>query len=660
LVTKEATADSRTHYHQAAQGLRGVAVLAVLLYHAWPSLVPYGYLGVDVFCVISGYSVATSAFREKQVTGRFNPVMFLQRRARRLLPTMFVVLAVTIPLCGLFLSVPEVKSNVWTALAAVVIGANFKLMVDHGDYFAITDTPYLHLWSLSMEEQFYLLFVLSFWVFVRMKSQKDWKLSFRWHGPLLVALSITLLFLFQSALSTTEVAEEWLFYSPVSRVWQFALGMYVASRHLNSTSGDSHSQRSRRQLVSGVALVILLMLTVTDIHTLANLDGMFSSPRRLSIVVMASLFLWASRGNETFPPLSRGPLRWAGDRSYSIYLWHAPIFFFAASVSSTLTTQLSALATALLLASWTFVRFEKLHLSRRDPESHKWPNLRTSGVFIGVLSVMLLFTSLLPSTIESVLERSVALTEFEDRWVDNVGEKDYAGCSLEDRIYRCGEVSDETEVALIGDSHAASISHAFLDAARGVDVNAVVMAIGGCGFFALFENCPNLQNFLDELRGREVAIFVLACPRLNGCVPNLDSSVDELESSLELRRKTILEFAQYGTSLTLIEELPYVHDISRYRMSLINAIIGRSMAKNVGIDDRYNDYLKLVTEGDRETVHLVNYPMKLLNLKSEVCGERVCLGTTIDNEPVWWNEDHLTVAGSRLLTEKLKEALNQS
>ena len=217
-----------------------------------------------------------------------------------------------------------------------------------------------------------------------------------------------------------------------------------------------------------------------------------------------------------------------------------------------------------------------------------------------------------------------------------------------------------TEVALIGDSHAASISHAFLDAARGVDVNAVVMAIGGCSFFALFENCPNLQNFLDELRGREVAIFAFACPRLNGCVPNLDSSVDELDSSLELRRKTILEFAQYGTSLTVIEELPYVHDISRYRMSLINAIIGRSMAKNVGIDDRYNDYLKLVTEGDRETVHLVNYPLKLLNLKSEICGDRVCLGTTIDNEPVWWNEDHLTVAGSRLLTEKLKEALNQS
>ena len=182
----------------------------------------------------------------------------------------------------------------------------------------------------------------------------------------------------------------------------------------------------------------------------------------------------------------------------------------------------------------------------------------------------------------------------------------------------------------------------------------VVLSIGD------WNRVVRVKQVLDELRSREVAIFVLACPRLNGCVPNLASSVDELDSSLELRRKTILEFAQYGKSLTVIETLPFVHDISRYRMSLINAIIGRSMAKNVGIDDRYNDYLKLVTESDRETVRLANYSLKLLNLKSEVCGERVCLGTTIDNEPVWWNEDHLTVAGSRLLTEKLKEALNQS
>lgn len=656
----EVTVDPRTHYHQAAQGLRGVAVLAVLLYHEWPSLVPYGYLGVDVFCVISGYSVATSAFRESQATGWFKPLLFLQRRARRLLPTMFVVLGVTIPLCALFLSVPEVKSNVWTALAAIVIGSNFKLMVDHGDYFAVADTPYLHLWSLSMEEQFYVLFALFFWVFIRMKSQKNWQLSSRWLGPIFVALSIAFLLFFQSALSAAEVTLDWLFYSPVSRGWQFAMGMYVASLHLNAVSGRSHNQRLRRPLVGGVALVILMGLLVVDTNVLESFEGMFSSPRRFLIVIVAALFLWGSKGDKTFSPLSIGPLRWVGDRSYSIYLWHAPMFFFAASLSSTLTAQVLTLAVTLLFSNFTFLRFEKPSLSRRDPESHKWPDLRASGAFVGVLSVTLLLTPLLPIAIEMTVEKSTDWTELEERSVDFAGEKDYPGCTREGPTYMCGEVSYNTEVALIGDSHAMSISHAFLDAARAVDVDAVVMTTLGCDFFALFQNCPKLQDFLDELRSREVAIFVLACPRLKGCVPNLATSVNEVDLSLEVRRKTILDFAQYGKSLTVIETLPFVQDSSKYRLSMISAIIGRSMAKNVGIDERYNNYLELVTERDRETVNLANYPLNLLSLKSEVCGERVCLGTTIDNEPVWWNEDHLSVAGSRLLTERLKEVLNQS
>lgn len=660
MSTTDAGIRSTGHFHDAAQGLRGVAVLAVLLYHAWPSWLPYGYLGVDVFCVISGYSVASSALSELKRSGRFDPIRFLKRRARRLLPALFTVLAATIPICAMLLSVPEVKANVWTALSAVGLGSNIKLMVDHGDYFAVTDTPYLHLWSLSMEEQFYLLFALLVWATTRSSKRRSNQLSLsRWAPQLLLAIAGAS-FAFSTNVIGFGVSQEFLFFSPFSRVWQFALGMLVAGLHRMWNVRATRVSSTQRLMMSAVILVLMTILLTAEVSDYRTFDENFLSPRRVLVVASATIFLWASKGVDKFAILSGGPLRWLGDRSYSVYLWHAPLFFFAVSVSAAPVTQMFAVVMTLLLSELTFRKFEKPHLASSAQRGSAGIQLGISGVAIASCAGALLCTPLLPNLIQRFADRPIAGTDFTDRWLDFAGGKAYDGCTRVELTFQCGEPSETVEVALVGDSHAMAISHAFLDAAKAVGVNATVRTTVSCNFFARYESCSGMSEFINELMSHGAHIYVSACPRLPGCTPKLDPTLEELNRALDLRRQTLLGMSLGEGKVTLLETLPFVENTSAFRMSFFGVLTGRQMARNVGIDLRFDDYLKLVEGHDKETANLAGGALELLSLATEVCGRNQCLGVTADGDPVWTNEDHLTLAGSRLLIGKLSQAMSRT
>ena len=660
MSTTDTSVRSTGHFHDSAQGLRGVAVLAVLVYHAWPSWLPYGYLGVDVFCVISGYSVASSALSERQRSGRFDPIRFLRRRARRLLPALFTVLAATIPICAVLLSVPEVKANVWTALSAVVLGSNFKLMVDHGNYFAVTDTPYLHLWSLSMEEQFYVLFALLVWLTTRSSKRRSDQLLLSRSALLLLLAIAGASFAFSTNVIGFGVSQEFLFFSPFSRVWQFALGMLVAGLHRMWNVRVPRVSSTQRLMMSAVSVVLMTILLTAEVSDYRTFDENFLSHRRVLVVALATIFLWASKGVDKFAILSGGPLRWLGDRSYSVYLWHAPLFFLTNSVSSTLLFQVLAVVATLLLSDLTFRRLEKPHLASSKERGRIGIQLGISGLVIASCSGLLLSTSILPNLIQRFADKSVAGTEFTDRWLDFAGEKAYDGCMRVENTFQCGEPNRTVQVALIGDSHASAISHAFLDAARAAGINAIVRSTGFCSFFDRFERCSGMPEFISELKTYGIHIYISACPRLQGCIPKPDPTSEELSQALDLRRQTLLGVSNGKSKVTLLETLPFVQDTSAFRMSLFGALTGKQMAKNVGIDSRYDEYLRLLAEHDRDTASLTEGFLDVLSLRSEVCGENQCLGLTANGEPVWTNEDHLTLSGSRLVIDRLRQALSRT
>ena len=231
-------------YREDIDGLRAVAVLSVLLYHASPTLLPGGFTGVDIFFVISGFVITRSNLTEISA-GRFSWWRFYQRRLRRLMPALLLVLFGTIVM-GWATMMPGAFYHLGTsALAAVVFVPNV-LLLSEGGYFDIGPAakPLLHLWSLGVEEQFYLLWPLAARFFGRGKS-------------FVYILSIgALLSLFYCAW-LTPLDQDAAFYLPFTRIWEPAIGCLLAlwPGHKNDRLNDALSIVAIVGLAASVRLV---------------------------------------------------------------------------------------------------------------------------------------------------------------------------------------------------------------------------------------------------------------------------------------------------------------------------------------------------------------------------------------------------------------------
>lgn len=315
----------RTTRRADIQGLRAVAVLMVVVYHAGLPF-PGGYVGVDVFFVISGFVITALLQREWAASGRIRFSRFYARRFKRLTPALALMVAVT--LIPAFLLIPPFttfENTLATALGAMLLTANVVIAVTTGDYFAAPAhvNPLLHTWSLSVEEQFYLVFpaLMGLCWYAAARSRR-WKAA-----PVLVLAFVAALSFGAALLGSFGYVlprGTWLigFYSPITRVWEFAVGSLLALAAARLTVlGRS------RSLASGVAGAALLAASLFLITDATPFPGLWT----LLPVVGTAFLLAAGTGsaNAVTQALSAGFLVKIGDLSYSIYLWHWPFIVFA-------------------------------------------------------------------------------------------------------------------------------------------------------------------------------------------------------------------------------------------------------------------------------------------------------------------------------------------
>ncbi len=314
------------------EGLRGLAILMVVAYHARLPFASGGFVGVDVFFAISGYLIAGQLTRELSRTGTVDLADFYARRIRRLLPAAAVVILATVIVARATLSPLEQRNFTETALAAGLYVANFSFAHRATDYLAAPSDsdPLLHMWSLSVEEQFYLV-----WPVLLLFAWRAGRLTAAiGTTTLVVAASVGLMLRFNN----TEPA--WTFFGPHTRAWEFGIGALAALVPWRMPRWVS-APAAWVGLAAGLAACVTY-----DART--PFPGVWAIPP----VVGAALVL-AARD----PLITRlvSPLRHLGRVSYGWYLWHWPVVVFAVTLIPTLTPvgRVVASLTALLLAIGT-------------------------------------------------------------------------------------------------------------------------------------------------------------------------------------------------------------------------------------------------------------------------------------------------------------------
>jgi len=334
-------------YRPEIDGLRGVAVLAVISFHAGLGC-RGGYVGVDVFFVISGFLI-TSLIWKGLEDGSFKFVHFWERRARRIIPAMVLITIVTL-VAGWFVLLPADLKNLGQASAAqAVFGANIHYWRDTG-YFSGTPElkPLIHVWSLAIEEQFYLIIPILLWASFRTLMRRSRKAI-----PLI--LGVGFIFSFALNLELIKSDPETTFYFHRTRAWELLLGSLIA--FFPAPRSSTIARRTQRELLalSGLALILVPVFIYTR---QTQFPGLAALPPCLG----AAIIILANGSNRTLVGslLSARPLVFIGLSSYSLYLWHWPLLAFSnylALVPPSLGIRFAIVAAGCLLGvvSWKYV-----------------------------------------------------------------------------------------------------------------------------------------------------------------------------------------------------------------------------------------------------------------------------------------------------------------
>ena len=324
----QARRSARTGFRPDIEGLRAVAVLAVVLFHADIPGVGGGYVGVDVFFVISGFLITGLLLREVSTTGSVRLRRFYGARARRLLPASAAVGVITAIGSAVLLPPLQVPSVIGDGIACALYVGNYRFVLQGVDYFApaMPPSPFQHYWSLGVEEQFYLvwpaLIIATAWLIgrVRRRSRAQATSSQR---PYLVVLALVGAVSFAMSLAATYVVPSVAFFSLPTRAWQLAVGGLVAL-----TAGQWRRLPATVAALAGWAGLALIVVACTLLSTTTPYPGTAALVPVLGAALMIGAGCAAS-SQGCGRVLALPPMRAVGRVSYSWYLWHWPVLLFA-------------------------------------------------------------------------------------------------------------------------------------------------------------------------------------------------------------------------------------------------------------------------------------------------------------------------------------------
>ncbi|MGX1500836.1 peptidoglycan/LPS O-acetylase OafA/YrhL [Labrenzia sp. MBR-25] len=441
-------------YRPDIDGLRGIAVSAVILFHANVTGFRGGFVGVDIFFVISGFLITAISLREWE-TGRFSVGKFFEKRARRILPALLLVILACVPFALTIPNPLQSRHFFESVLYVLSFSSNFHFWGQTGYFETSAELkPLLHTWSLAVEEQYYVLFPFMFLALVRSRKAA-------------ALLILTTGFVVSLALAQTLIQsghKPAAFFLLPARIWELLAGVFCALAYRGGVNARFPGKAA--DLLAGAGLILVLVS-----FPVFNDNTVTPGAHALIPVTGAALIILFSRsGRIVYRILSNKPLVFLGLISFSAYLWHQPIFAFARLFASEPLSAWVMAVLCLLILPLAYVSWRFVEVPFRNRESVSLAlSFRTAFAAMAVLVVVSTFgvrtygfvyfryAADVAETYETVL-RSISY-DFEDAMHDN-GDCVFSSMDIdaetEDRFARCADRYGPATV-VIGDSHGMNI-----------------------------------------------------------------------------------------------------------------------------------------------------------------------------------------------------------
>ena len=660
-------------YRADIQGLRAIAVLLVLFFH-FETRLKGGYLGVDMFFVISGFVIASSTLREIDQTDTFSWTAFLHRRVRRLLPGTALVAVATAVLSMLLLSPfgPQ-KETAKMLLSTATYTSNFVLMPQ--SYFSLDPkaNPLLHMWSLAVEEQFYFVWPIAIIVFVGLRNRMH-EHVFKvivWIVATIVLLASCWLFLmsstrgsqvndyrwFRPLIQRNITPEHFAFYSPFTRAWEFIAGVVVA---LVVRQRIALLVLKAGSLITccGAALVAFGVAWASKFPEVQH-EATWSTNTSATLAVVVGTALWVFGGSKDKlirPLISMRPLTLIGDYSYSIYLLHWPIWvLLITSFNQNWKTIVIAFALSLSLG-WLQFRFveEPIRIKQSFPSAK---TLQFVGVF-GLVAVvgftaMSYATPMVAMHLAGKKPDELSLHIIEQPCIGERFELESAQSCI------FPTAGNQGTAILVGDSMAKSLSDGFVQASNTQGLNGYVFSFPGCAFqlfdspFTATNDCAgwraDVMSALEVLRPKVLIIANLNSLYVETPFEDWTLANTELAWGSELSR-TLDVLSKLNTQVIIAQPPPrFAYDL-RYDLSLL--------WPNTVKEPRG------VVVARRETINAIeqnaaagfDFVRPIVNFTDWFCNVNIC-DPKLDGEFMLEDDDHLSVDGSQLVMPQIQEAI---
>lgn len=624
-------------YREDIDWLRAIAVLSVVLFHFEVPGIWGGFVGVDIFFVISGYLIA-GIIQSELAAGSFSFARFYERRVRRLLPALYAMVALTaIPSFHYLL--PSERAEFFNSVAAVVtFTSNFFFWFQTG-YFdhAAVEKPLLHTWSLAVEEQFYLALPLLLWGLSRFARGSRAAL------PVLLAALTVASFALSVWLMRHEGSANAFFMSP-PRAWEFLVGAIIAMEGFPMLRHEL-----ARQIARGLALIVLAI----PILSLRQGPG-FPGLNALAPCLGAVLFIWSGIGVPTQKRSRYSPfhvVRFFGQISYSLYLWHWPLFAFARFSKNSLV--LGPLDKVALLALTVLISYLSWRLVEQPFRARMLAPTRRAAFATALAASLLLIAG---SVAGAIWSKSGTADQVASRL------EGYNSYRFEP-LYRSGHcfnpgsgtfadeclapVPGKTNVLLWGDSLAAHYFHGLSRAVDPQSVNILQATQAACmpTFNAAAQFLAACRNASAQMtaffRDRKPDLVILSGDWLEySRPPRFDGMIADLRGTIEKLTALGIRVVLLGPSVQYKGRLPPM----LLRLHLRGA---EARADDLLLPDVFALDAKIraaLPKGGRFTY---------VSVLSAICPARQCPLTLDDDVPLAWDHAHLTAEGSVAVMQRL-------